>query len=121
MGMIAQSGNKVCPAVSLESEYNLIPEAVRERLHEVFDFRKQWLTRLLEQGRESNTMEFEGPAEERALMIMAAMRGALLMARAEGPKAFTAVARQIRSSLKPTPTQRRGRLAPSLEPQREGN
>lgn len=102
MAMIAQTGNKVCPAVSLESEYNVIPEAVRSRLHEVFEVRKRWLGCVLSEGRASGVMHFEGPAEERALMIMAAMKGGLLIARAEGPKAFTAIARQIRSNLKPT-------------------
>ena len=46
-------------------------------------------------------MEFEGSPTERAVFILSAVQGALQIARATGPKEFTAVTSQIKLALKP--------------------
>lgn len=99
MTSIMQSGNKICPLGSLHSELNVIPEAVHRNLRALFDFPKQWLAAVLEEGRESGEMVFEGTASDRAVLILAALQGALQIARAQGPKEFNAVVKQIRAGL----------------------
>lgn len=99
MTSIMQSGNKICPLGALHSELNVLPEATRKELKALFDFPKQWLAGVLEEGRESGEMVFEGAAHDRAVLILAALQGALQIARAHGPKEFTAVVKQIRAGL----------------------
>jgi len=101
MAEIASTGNKICPLGALQSELNVIPEAVRADLQELFEYGKRWLAGVLSEGREREEMEFEGSPDERAVLIMAAIQGALQIARAAGPKQFTTVTNQIKSSLKP--------------------
>lgn len=99
MTAIMQSGNKICPLGSLHSELNVLPEATRKELVTLFEFPKRWLASVLEQGRASGEMVFEGAASDRAVLILAAIQGALQIARAHGPKEFTAVVKQIRAGL----------------------
>jgi TetR/AcrR family transcriptional repressor of nem operon len=101
MTQLASSGTKICPMGALQSEYNVIPEAVRADIQELFDYGKRWLSGVLTEGRERGEMEFEGSPTERAVFIMASLQGALQISRAAGPKEFTAVTSQIKLALKP--------------------
>lgn len=101
MARVASEGNKICPLGALQSEYNVIPEAVRADIQELFQYTKRWLSGVLAEGRERGEMEFEGSPAERAVLIMSAVQGALQIARAAGPKEFAAVTGQIKLGLKP--------------------
>ena len=99
MTSIMHSGNKICPLGSLHSELNVLPDSTRNELKALFEFPKRWLASVLEEGRASGDMVFEGAASDRAVLILAAIQGALQIARAQGPKEFTAVVKQIRAGL----------------------
>lgn len=101
MSRVANEGSKICPLGALQSEFNVIPEAVRADIQELFQYTKRWLSGVLSEGRERGEMEFEGSPAERAVLIMSAVQGALQIARAAGPKEFTAVTGQIKLDLKP--------------------
>lgn len=101
MSHLASGGTKICPLGALQSEFNVIPEAVRADIQELFDYGKRWLSGLLTEGRQRGDMEFVGSADELAVFIMSALQGALQIARAAGPKEFTAVTSQIKLALKP--------------------
>ena len=59
-----------------------------------------WLVSVLTEGRKQRVMHFPGKPEDQAALIHAAMQGALQNARAEGPKQFTAVVRQLKASMR---------------------
>ena len=101
MTEIASGGNKICAMGALQSEFNVIPEAVRADIQELFDYAKRWLSGVLAEGRDRGEMEFAGSPTERAVFILSAVQGALQIARATGPKEFTAVTSQIKLALKP--------------------
>ncbi len=103
IGMVSgvrQSGNKICAGGVCQAEHNVIPEGMRERIHRAYEFMVNWLVSVLTEGRKQRVMHFPGKPEDQAALIHAAMQGALQNARAEGPKQFTAVVRQLKASLR---------------------
>ena len=101
MTELASGGHKICALGALQAEFNVIPEAVRADIQELFEYGKRWLSGVLTDGRARGEMEFEGSPTERAVFILSAVQGALQIARATGPKEFTAVTSQIKLALKP--------------------
>lgn len=94
------SGNKICPPGVLQTEYNVIPEAMRQGIGNMVRYIVKWLANVLSSGRDEGCMDFPGNPEDQAELIHAAMQGALQNARALGPKKFTAVARQLKDGMK---------------------
>lgn len=101
MSAVMESGTKICPVGVLQAEFTVIPERTRERVRQLYEVGRSWLADVLRQGKESGEMAFDGAAEERAALILAAVQGALQIARAHGPKEFSAVTREIRAGLRP--------------------
>ena len=97
---VRQSGNKICAGGVCQAEHNVIPEGMRERIHRAYEFMVNWLASVLAEGQMQNVMRFPGKPEDQAILIHAAMQGALQNARAEGPKTFTAVVRQLKEGMK---------------------
>ena len=97
---VAQSGTKICSGGVCQAEHNVIPEGMRERTSRVYHLVLDWLRAVLAEGRQQGAMHFPGKPEDEATLIHAAIQGALQSARAEGPKRFTAVVRQIKAGLK---------------------
>ena len=102
MSEIMQSGNKICLPGSLQAEYNVIPEGMQAEASVLYRSLQTWLARVLTEGREKGLMDFPGNPQDQAGLIHAAMQGALQHARAEGPKEFTTVVRQLRAGMKAT-------------------
>ena len=99
MERIAHSGDKICPLGALQSEFNVIPPSAREVVRELFEFPKLWLSEILAEGRRRGEMSFEGEPRERAVLILAAVQGALQIARVHGTVEFDGVVRQIRAGV----------------------
>jgi TetR/AcrR family transcriptional repressor of nem operon len=109
MSCIVQSGTKICAVGALQAEFNVIPERVRDAVREMYDTPKAWLTCVLDQGRSESAFEFEGDAARRAALILAAVQGALQIARARGAEEFAAVVRELEAGLTPRTLSRSGR------------
>ena len=97
---IMRAGHKICLTGSLQAEHNVTPKTMQHELTSLCKFVHAWITRVLAEGRKQKTMDFPGTPEDQASLILAALQGALQQARAEGPKPFTAVVRQIKAGLK---------------------
>ena len=102
MSEIMQSGNKICLPGSLQAEHNVIPEGMQAEVSGLYRYLQTWLTKVLTEGREQGQIEFPGSPQDQATLIRAAIQGALQNARAEGPKEFTTVVRQLRAGMKAT-------------------
>ena len=104
MGELAAGGKKICPLGSLQSEFNVIPERVRDDLHALFETAIGWLAGVLKEGREQGELDFEGSPEDGALLILSAVQGGLQIARANGYENFLALTRQVQLAFTPKHT-----------------
>jgi len=92
-------GGKVCPLGILETEFNILPVAVRVEAQALDMEMREWLSRVLEDGRVSGEFVFTGEAEGKALVITATLQGVLQIARAAGSEVVFAAVRQLKKDL----------------------
>jgi TetR/AcrR family transcriptional regulator, transcriptional repressor for nem operon len=88
--------DRMCLCGMLAAEYSTLPPAMRAQLRSFFDKNEAWLANLLERGRKSGALHFEGSALEIARMLTAGLGGAMLLARSyEEPARFEATAKRL--------------------------
>ena len=104
MCALADSGSKICPMGCLRVEHNVIGDSIRDELHQHYQLVHGWLVGLLEVGRAKGQMTFPATPDAQAVLIYAAMQGALQNARAQGPDQSYAVAAQLKAMMKPATT-----------------
>src|SRR5688572_6986796 len=85
---------KVCLAGSLETEFNSLPDSVREQTEALTRELLAWLQATLQEGREAGTFHFSGDPASKAVLILSSLQGALQVARALGTDKFHAVVQQ---------------------------
>ncbi len=96
--MRADNG-KICLVGSLEAEFNSIPAALQEETKAMNRELLVWLEATLAEGKEAGVFHFNGDAVGKAAVILSSVQGALQMARALGPRKFTAVVEQNKQDL----------------------
>ena len=89
----------VCPLGVLESDFNILPDPMRFETRGLSRDMRQWFTQVLETGRSQGVFHFSGPAQDKAVMITAALQGASFMAGAESPLVFETTVCQIKRDL----------------------
>jgi TetR/AcrR family transcriptional repressor of nem operon len=90
---------KVCLAGSLETEFNSLPEALREQTRALTGELLAWLQATLSEGRDAGVFHFNGDPADKAALILSSLQGALQMARAMGTKKFHAIVEQNKQDL----------------------
>ena len=98
---IMLSGDKICPAGSLQSGHNVLSEGIRAAVTRMTQYIRGWLAGVLTKGRADGVMDYPGSPEAQAVLIMAALQGSLQNARSEGPQLYRALVGQIRAGMKP--------------------
>ena len=98
------AGNRMCRCGMLASDFaTLEPDIVRELRLSFLDH-EVWLTAVFAEGEAAGQLRFEGSAMDEARMLLAALEGAMLLARAyEEPARFATAARRLLAKLKATP------------------
>ena len=92
--------NRMCLCGMLAAEHATLPKAMREALNAFFDANERWLSRVLEEGRRARALGFHGSAVEEARLLVAALEGAMLVARSYGdPGRFESAADRAVASL----------------------
>ena len=76
--------NRMCLCGMLASDYATLPKAMREEVRHFFDENERWLARVLEDGRKARELDFKGAPADVARMIVAALEGAMMLARTYG-------------------------------------
>ena len=76
--------NRMCLCGMLSAEYATLPKPMKDEVRRFFEANEAWLTDLLEHGRNHRELAFKGPAVEAARLLVAALEGAMLLARAQG-------------------------------------
>jgi TetR/AcrR family transcriptional repressor of nem operon len=92
-------GDLGCPMGILEAQYPNLPDAMQQETLLLADELRQWLTEILERGHQTGKFSFEGPAKDKALVIAAALQGAMLMANTGTRQLFTGTVKQIKRDL----------------------
>jgi AcrR family transcriptional regulator len=90
---------KVCLAGSLETEFNSIPDALRQQTQALTGELLAWLDSALEEGLRTGVFHFNGSPANKAALILSSLQGALQMARALGADTFHAVVEQHKKDL----------------------
>ena len=76
--------NRMCLCGMAAAEYGTLPAPMQKALQMFFAANEVWLTRLLDQGQNEGYLCLRAPAREEAGMMMSALEGAMLVARAMG-------------------------------------
>jgi len=92
-------GERMCLCGMLAAEFETLPPPMGEAIVRFFDANQVWLDHVLEEGRASGALSFDGAAVEAAQAILAGLEGAMLIARPYGdPKRFDSAARRVLAS-----------------------
>jgi TetR/AcrR family transcriptional repressor of nem operon len=77
-------GRRMCLCGMLAAEYQTLPKPMRDAVIAFFEANEKWLAGTLAQGRDEQTLRFQGPPQAAAQMIISALQGAMLIARPTG-------------------------------------
>jgi len=79
--------NRMCLCGMLAADYETLPKPMRTELRRFFDANEVWLTRVLDTGRERDELTFAGSPVDAARVLVAALEGAMMLARSQGDPA----------------------------------
>jgi TetR/AcrR family transcriptional repressor of nem operon len=90
------AGQRMCLCGMLAAEFATLPKAMQTALESFFRLNERWLIGVLNEGRASGTLRFEGPAAEASQFIIDSLEGSMMMARSHGGTArFDAASRRL--------------------------
>ena len=96
-----RTADRACLCGMLGAEFASLEPALREQVKGFFNDNKQWLAKLLKQGKGTGAFDFRGTAASEADLIFSCLEGALLVARACGDaEKFDAVVDQLKARLR---------------------
>lgn len=72
---------RLCLCGMLAAEYSTLPESMKPAIRKFFDDNDVWLARVLQTGRHTGTLVFQGSPVEAARLLTAGLEGAMLLAR----------------------------------------
>lgn len=82
LGRMLYDHNRICLCGMLAAELPTIPEEVQVEVRGYFTDIETWLAKVMAEGVEAGVVRVSGTVEEEARLIMAAIEGALMVARA---------------------------------------
>ncbi|NIP17847.1 MAG: TetR family transcriptional regulator [Xanthomonadales bacterium] len=93
------NGRCICPLGAFAVDFTDLPDEVRAATEQFMSDSVNWLTKVLETGRDQGEFNFEGDAGAKALSILAGLSGARQMARIHGPDVLGRIIDQTRIDL----------------------
>ncbi|HKO89962.1 MAG TPA: TetR/AcrR family transcriptional regulator [Polyangiaceae bacterium] len=91
---------RMCLCGVLAADFETLPPPMREGVLSFFVLNEEWLTRVLEEGRQTGSLRFEGPPARLAAFLVSSLEGAMLLARSYGKVSrFEAVAKKLLGDL----------------------
>lgn len=92
-------GRPICMAGALSVDYKDLSDNIKQANDSFIKDSVKWLTKVLETGREQDEFHFEGPAQRKAMAVLATIQGARQMARIENTDILKTIFAQIRTDL----------------------
>ena len=90
---------KICPLSSLQADIASLPPDMKVSLKQLDEHELDFIGELLEQGRESGELNFEGDSRSQATLFVLACKGAMQYSRVHGSKIFDDTMAQMRLML----------------------
>jgi TetR/AcrR family transcriptional repressor of nem operon len=95
---VLRDEHRLCMCGMFAADFDALPPDVRGHVRAFFDDNERWLAKVLAEGKRRGQTSFAGSANARARVVLSALEGAMLVARAYGDTArFNAVARHVLS------------------------
>ena len=100
---------RMCLCGMVAAEYGTLPPPMQQAIRVFFEFNESWLAGLLEQGNREGCLSVRMPPQEAARMLVGALEGEMLLARAYGdPARFASAAKLLLAQLQVS--RKRGRV-----------
>ncbi len=90
-----KSQHRVCLIGSLATDYYTLPPSMQSVINELTDEIQKWMARLLDHGRQSGVVDFQGSSQDKAVCILSSLTGSLQLARLLGDDFFYRNIKQI--------------------------
>jgi TetR/AcrR family transcriptional repressor of nem operon len=94
-----ECGRPICMVGALAIDYDDLSEEIKDANDRFMKDSVNWLTKVMETGREQEEFSFGGDAKSKALSILATIQGARQMARVHGMDLLEKMFEQIRTDL----------------------
>ncbi|MGD0050325.1 MAG: TetR family transcriptional regulator C-terminal domain-containing protein, partial [Vulcanimicrobiaceae bacterium] len=92
--------DRMCLCGMLAAEYDTLPGPMQDELRLFFDANEVWLATALEDGRRAGEFAYRGSPKQRARIVVGALEGAMLVARAyKDGRRFLTAAKQVLADL----------------------
>ncbi len=91
-----KEGEMICPVGIVGTDFYTIPEPAQREAELLVHELLEWLTHVLNVGREDGTFRFGGRSEDRAISIKACLQGAAQLGRIMGPETLDCAINEIR-------------------------
>lgn len=88
--------NKICPLSSLQADIASLPEGMRHALKKLDEHELNFIRQVLEQGQKEGCFKFHGKAEDQAVLVVLACKGALQYSRVHGKALFEQTITQMK-------------------------
>src|SRR5450432_1059048 len=75
---------RMCLCGVLAADFQTLPRPMRAGVLSFFALNEEWLGGVLEEGRRTRTLRFEGPVAPIAAFLVSSLEGAMLLARSHG-------------------------------------
>jgi TetR/AcrR family transcriptional repressor of nem operon len=93
--------DRICLCGMLAAEYATLPAAMQDGIRRFFDANEAWLVNVLTSGRKKKQIAFMGTPVNEARVLVAALEGAMLLARSrKDPSQFRTVTRRLLSDIR---------------------
>ncbi len=93
--------DKICILGSLGSEFQSLSESTKRELQKMTGMIIEWLSSILDKGRNKGLFKYIGDAKSRALLILSCLVAGLQLARLMDKSDFKAIHLQLLDDLKP--------------------
>lgn len=94
-----QCGRPICMVGALAVDYDELSDEIKSANNHFMQDSVNWLTKVMETGREQQEFRFEGDAMSKAVSILAMIQGARQLARVHGLDYLEKIFEQIRTDL----------------------
>ncbi len=92
--------NSICIIGSVASDYNTLPESVKEKTTQLIELVMRLVEKTLQQGKKNGEFHFEETARTRALLIMTNLAAGVQLARISGKKDYASIKVALLKQLK---------------------
>ncbi len=81
---LSNDGSNMCPIAMLSAERDSLSDAVIEDINGYFEDQRNWLSNLMEQGKQDGDLRIIGRGTNAAAMFLSVVEGAMILSKAQG-------------------------------------